>query len=104
MALTLEQLNAAPSEEATRLLEGVYEHSPWIAEAALKARPFASLAQLKHVMARTVAGAGRDAQLALIRAHPELAGKAMVSQALTAESSNEQSTAGLTQCSAEEFA
>ncbi|MEO8121178.1 MAG: 2-oxo-4-hydroxy-4-carboxy-5-ureidoimidazoline decarboxylase, partial [Rhodoferax sp.] len=104
MTLTLEQLNATPSEETMRLLEGVYEHSPWIAEQALKARPFVSLAQLKHRMARTVAGAGRDVQLALIRAHPELAGKAMVSQALTAESSKEQSTAGLTQCSVEEFA
>ncbi|WP_114969069.1 2-oxo-4-hydroxy-4-carboxy-5-ureidoimidazoline decarboxylase [Rhodoferax ferrireducens] len=104
MTLTLEQFNAATSEEAMRLLEGVYEHSPWIAEAALKARPFVSLAQLKHALARVVAGAGRDAQLALIRAHPELAGKAMVSQTLTAESNNEQSTAGLTQCSAEEFA
>jgi N-carbamoyl-L-amino-acid hydrolase len=104
MALTLKHLNAATTEEAKGLLEGVYEHSPWIAETALNARPFASLAQLKHRMARSVAGAGRDAQLALIRAHPELAGKAMVSQALTAESSNEQHTAGLTQCSPEEFA
>jgi N-carbamoyl-L-amino-acid hydrolase len=51
-----------------------------------------------------VAASGRDAQLALVRAHPELAGKAMVSQALTAESSHEQSKAGLTQCSPQEFA
>ncbi|MDP3172653.1 MAG: 2-oxo-4-hydroxy-4-carboxy-5-ureidoimidazoline decarboxylase, partial [Polaromonas sp.] len=57
----------------------------------------------KHVMARIVHGAGRDAQLTLIRAHPELAGKAMVSQSLTAESTNEQNKAGLTHCSTEEF-
>ena len=48
--------------------------------------------------------AGRDAQLALIRAHPELAGKAMVSKTLTAESTNEQGKAGLTDCTPEEFA
>ena len=86
------------------MLDGLYEHSPWIARAALAQRPFASLAQLKYALVRVLAEAGLDAQLALIRAHPELAGKAMVSQTLTAESSNEQSTAGLTHCSAQEFA
>ena len=78
-----------------RLLDGLYEHSPWIARAALAHRPFKSLAHLKHAMARIVSEAGREAQLALIRAHPELAGKAMVSNQLTAESTNEQSKAGL---------
>ena len=86
------------------MLDGLYEHSPWIARAALAQRPFASLAQLKYALVRVLAEAGLDAQLALIRAHPELAGKAMVSQTLTAESSNEQSTAGLTHCSEQEFA
>ena len=103
MAMTLEQLNAATLEEAQRLLDGLYEHSPWIAEKALQTRPFTSLAHLKHALTRVVAAAGRDAQLGLIRAHPELAGKAMVSQALTPESSREQSKAGLTECSADEF-
>jgi N-carbamoyl-L-amino-acid hydrolase len=102
--MTLDQLNAAPAPEALQLLDGLYEHSPWIAEQALTQRPFQSLAQLKHAMARIVAQAGLAPQLALIRAHPELAGKAMVSQSLTAESTNEQSKAGLTQCSAGEFA
>lgn len=104
MTLTLEILNAAPLDEATQLLDGLYEHSPWIGQQALHARPFASLAHLKHAMACAVAAAGVDAQLALIRAHPELAGKAMVSQALTKESSHEQSKAGLTDCSPQEFA
>lgn len=104
MALTLDQLNAAPAAEAARLLDGLYEHSPWIAEAALGARPFRSLAHLKHVMAGIVREAPADKQLALIRAHPELAGKAMVSKTLTAESTNEQSKAGLTDCTPEEFA
>jgi N-carbamoyl-L-amino-acid hydrolase len=66
-------------------------------------RPFASWAHLKHAMAQVLNEAGRDAQIALIRAHPELAGKAMVRNELTAESTNEQTKAGLTECTAEEF-
>ena len=104
MALTLEQLNRAPLPEATQMLDGLYEHTPWIAEQALAQRPFTSLAQLKHAMVRVLAAAPREAQLALVRAHPELAGKAMVSKTLTAESTNEQSKAGLTDCTPEEFA
>lgn len=104
MPLTLDQLNAASLPEATQLLDGLYEHSPWIAQAALAQRPFKSLAQLKLALVEVVRKAGLDPQLALIRAHPELAGKAMVSNTLTAESTNEQSKAGLTQCTPEEFA
>lgn len=104
MALTLDQLNAAPQAQAAQLLDGLYEHSPWIAQAALAQRPFRSLVQLKHAMASIVRDAGRDKQLALIRAHPELAGKAMVSKTLTAESTHEQGKAGLTDCTPEEFA
>ncbi len=104
MALTLEQLNAATPAEALQWLDGVYEHSPWIAEQALAQRPFRSLAHLRHALAQTVRTAPQDAQLALIRAHPELAGKAMVANSLTAESTNEQSKAGLAQCTPEEFA
>ena len=104
MSLTLEQINTASLPEAAALLDGLYEHSPWIAEAALAQRPFRSLAHLKQVMAQIVRDAGREPQLALIRAHPELAGKAMVSNTLTAESTHEQSKAGLTNCTPEEFA
>ncbi len=104
MPITLEQLNSASREEAAQMLDGLYEHSPWIAEQALNERPFRSLAHLKHAMCEVLAHAGRDAQLGLIRAHPELAGKAMVSKTLTAESTNEQTQAGLTDCTPEEFA
>ncbi|WP_287743007.1 2-oxo-4-hydroxy-4-carboxy-5-ureidoimidazoline decarboxylase [Diaphorobacter sp.] len=104
MAWTLEQLNAASPAEALQMLDGLYEHSPWIADAALQLRPFRSLAQLKYAMVQVLNGAGMERQLELIRAHPELAGKAMVAQALTAESTNEQSQAGLTHCTPEEFA
>jgi N-carbamoyl-L-amino-acid hydrolase len=104
MPLTLNQLNAASPTEAAQLLDGLYEHSAWIAERALAQRPFTSLAHLKHAMSLVLAQAGLEAQLGLIRAHPELAGKAMVSQTLTAESTNEQNKAGLTQCTPEELA
>ncbi|WP_180128170.1 2-oxo-4-hydroxy-4-carboxy-5-ureidoimidazoline decarboxylase [Rhodoferax sp. BLA1] len=104
MPLTLDQLNTASKLEALQLLDGLYEHSPWITEAALQQRPFQSLAQLKVLLTQVVSTAPREALLSLIRAHPELAGKAMVSQNLTAESTNEQSKAGLTNCSPAEFA
>ncbi len=104
MPLTLEQLNSASLTDAAQMLDGLYEHSPWIAEQALNARPFTSLAHLKFAMTEVLARAGREAQLGLIRAHPELAGKAMVSKTLTAESTHEQTKAGLTDCTPEEFA
>ena len=104
MALTLLQLNTVPPDEAARMLAGLHEHSPWIAEQALQQRPFRSLAHLKHCMVQVLAAAGRDAQVALVRAHPELAGKAMVNNALTAESTNEQNKAGLTNCTPQELA
>ncbi|SCK46588.1 N-carbamoyl-L-amino-acid hydrolase [Variovorax sp. HW608] len=104
MALTIDQLNAASGAEFAALLDGVYEHSPWIAQRAAKARPLRSLPHLKHALVQAVTGASREEQLGLVRAHPELAGKAMVAKSLTAESTNEQNKAGLTQCTPEELA
>ena len=102
--ITLEQLNRASEADFTALLDGTYEHSPWIAQKAFPKRPYQSLVQLKLALADIVRKSGRDAQLKLIRAHPELAGKAMLSKTLTAESTAEQGKAGLTACSAEELA
>ncbi len=104
MAPTVSQLNAASQAEAATILDGLYENSPWIAQAALAQRPFASLAQLKYCMTQVVEAAGHTAQLALIRAHPELAGKSVQNQTLTAESRHEQSSAGLDHCNATELA
>jgi N-carbamoyl-L-amino-acid hydrolase len=101
--LTLDRLNAASPAEFTELLAGTYEHSPWIVERAASMRPFASLAQLKLAMVRVVREASDAERLALLRAHPELAGRAMVAKSLTAESTDEQSRAGLTQCTPGEF-
>ena len=103
MTITLGELNAATPADFARLLDGTYEHSPWIAEQAAPMRPFASLAQLKRTLVEVVRGAGREAQLRLMRAHPELAGKAMVAKTLTAESTNEQGKAGLADCTPQEF-
>ena len=102
--ISLEQLNATSNADFIRLLDGTYEHSRWIAERAWPLRPFKSLVHLKLALVEVVRTAGRDTQLGLIRAHPELAGKAMVAKTLTAESTHEQGKAGLTDCTPAEFA
>jgi len=104
MALTMAQLNAASCADAVALLEGIYEHSPWVAEAALAARPFQSLQHLKHALAQAVTQAPPEQQFSLIRMHPELAGQQMETGTLTAESTHEQNKAGLTNCTPEELA
>jgi 2-oxo-4-hydroxy-4-carboxy-5-ureidoimidazoline decarboxylase len=102
--MTLGELNRLDRAAFVAALRGIYEHSPWIPEQAWSRRPFATLEELHAAMANVVARAGRQRQLELVRAHPELAGKAMVGGALTADSTVEQSGAGLTQCSPSEFA
>ena len=101
--ITLEQVNQSSASAALQLLDGLYEHSPWVAEQALAQRPFQSLAHLKYVLTSVLNSAEKATQVALIRAHPELAGKAMASSSLTAESSHEQRRAGLTHCTPAEL-
>lgn len=81
----------------------VYEHSPWVAERALAKRPFANRAALVAAMRSVVAEAPREAQLALIRAHPELAGAEAAAGRLTAHSSGEQARLGFHSLSRTEF-
>nr|WP_259372063.1 2-oxo-4-hydroxy-4-carboxy-5-ureidoimidazoline decarboxylase [Caldimonas mangrovi] len=102
--MTLDRLNAATPDDFVALLDGIYEHSPWVAQGAVAKRPLRTLAQLKRALVESVREAGRERQLGLVRAHPELAGKAAIAGGLTAESTGEQSRAGLAQCSPEEFA
>src|SRR5205823_5310745 len=85
-------------------LGGVFEHSPWVAERAYASRPFESIDALHRAMVETVQRASEAEQLALLRAHPELAGKAAIAGELTAESTNEQASAGLGACTPEELA
>ena len=104
MPVTLEQLNRASESEFRQLLTGTYEHSPWVVERAYLARPFSTLAALKRALVEVVRDAGDETQLALIRAHPQLAGRAMQTATLTRESTDEQTRAGLTQCTPDELA
>jgi 2-oxo-4-hydroxy-4-carboxy-5-ureidoimidazoline decarboxylase len=101
--MTLEELNARDHRGFVVALGGVFEDSPWVAEGAWGRHPFPTLDALHRAMVDAVRGAPEEAQLALIRAHPELAGKAAVRGKLTADSQAEQVGAGLTQCSPEEF-
>jgi 2-oxo-4-hydroxy-4-carboxy-5-ureidoimidazoline decarboxylase len=102
--MTLAEINACDRERFVAALGGVFEHSPWVADAAYAAQPFADVGALHAAMVAVVRDAGEAKQLALLRAHPELAGKAMVANELTADSTSEQSGAGLTRCSPQEFA
>lgn len=100
----LRELSAMTESAFVDALGGVFEHSPWVAKAAFAARPFATLTALHSAMVEAVDRATQDAQLALIRAHPELASKAAVRKELTEASNREQAGAGLTECSPEELA
>lgn len=104
MTITLDQLNNGDTAAFVDTLRGIYEHSPWIPQRAAAQRPFANLTALKLALQRIVTAATQDEQLGLIRAHPELAGKAAIAGKLTKESTGEQAKAGLHHCSAEEFA
>ncbi len=101
--MTLDQLNQLDAAEFTEALAAIFEHSPWVAERTWAGRPFASVDALHTAMCQTLASADSDDKLRLIRAHPKLAGKAAIRGELTAASTLEQSGAGLSHCSPEEF-
>jgi 2-oxo-4-hydroxy-4-carboxy-5-ureidoimidazoline decarboxylase len=96
----LAQLNEMTAQEFVRIVGPAFEHSPWIAQTVAAQRPFATTDALHAAMCATVRDAAPDQQLALIRAHPDLVGRAV----LTAESEGEQCAAGLSDLSAEEVA
>jgi 2-oxo-4-hydroxy-4-carboxy-5-ureidoimidazoline decarboxylase len=101
--MTLDQLNALDRSAFVAQLGGIFEHSPWVAERVVAQRPFASVDALHAAMVEVVAAASNTEKLVLIRAHPQLAGKAAIRNELTAASRSEQHGAGLDQCSADEF-
>lgn len=92
--MNLPQVNALTLEQFVARFGGVFEHSPWVAERAWDGRPFDSLDRLHAAMMRAVGEAGPEEQLALLRAHPELAGREAAKGALTADSSGEQGRLG----------
>jgi allantoate deiminase/N-carbamoyl-L-amino-acid hydrolase len=100
---TLAELNALPVADFTTRLGDIFEHSPWVAERAAVARPFASVAALHGAMCTVVDAAGEAAQLLLIRSHPELASRAAIAGELTDASNREQRGAGLKSLTREQF-
>ncbi len=104
ITLDLGTLCAGSRERFVAALGGVFEHSPWIAERAYDAAPFESVDTLHAAMLAALTHATDDEKLALIRAHPELAGKEAAAGTLTSESTSEQASAGLDRCTPEELA
>ena len=101
--LTLTAINAMDQEAFTRALGFAFELSPWVVRAAHAKGPFDSREALHGAMMAALEAAPREDKLALIRAHPELAGKAAIAGDLTAESAREQAGAGLDRLTPAEF-
>jgi 2-oxo-4-hydroxy-4-carboxy-5-ureidoimidazoline decarboxylase len=104
MSLTLADLNRMSAPDFVAALGGIFEHSPWVPERAVAKRPFASLDSLHGAMVQAMWAANDAEKLALLRAHPQLAGKEAEAGTLTAHSTSEQDSVGLTRLSAEEKA
>ena len=101
---SLDQLNASDRPAFVAAVGDIFEHAPWVAERAYKARPFASVAALHDAMMQVVRAAPRTEQLAFLRGHPELGGKVARAGAMTLESRAEQVGLGLDRLSDEDFA
>jgi 2-oxo-4-hydroxy-4-carboxy-5-ureidoimidazoline decarboxylase len=93
--LALAEVNRMARAEFVAALGGSFEHSPWVAEAAWAARPFASVDMLHAAMLDVVRKAPRERRVAFLCAHPELAGKEAEAGTMTSDSTAEQSSAGL---------
>lgn len=101
---TLAELNALSQNAFVEIVGPAFEHSPWIARMAWQQRPFADFNHLHQTLCETVKQAGAEPQLALIRAHPDLVGRAALTATLTRESAAEQASAGLNNLSPAEIA
>jgi 2-oxo-4-hydroxy-4-carboxy-5-ureidoimidazoline decarboxylase len=101
--ISLDQLNAANKAQFVTALGAIYEHSPWVAEAVVAKHPFATLVALHEAMMEAVRSADEAAKLKLLKAHPDLAGKAARAGSITADSKGEQASAGLDRLNDKEF-
>src|ERR1700735_4228274 len=99
----LEELNAGTQGDFVAALANIFEYSPWVAEQAFAARPFAGVNALFAAMKTVVERAPENLRLALIKSHPDLADKTKRADELTAESSAEQSSVGLDRLSDAEY-
>ena len=102
--ISLETLNAADQATFLSVLGEVMEHTPWVADAVYAQRPFSSVSALHQAMVSAVQNAGDERKLALIKDHPDLAGKAAREGSLGADSTAEQASVGLDCLTEEEFA
>src|ERR1700704_997484 len=100
---TLTDLNTCSKDDFVAALANIFEYSPWIAEQAASARPFAGVSQLFGAMKGAVERAPSELRLALIKAHPDLANKTQRAAGLTAESNAEQNSVGLDRLSDAEY-
>jgi 2-oxo-4-hydroxy-4-carboxy-5-ureidoimidazoline decarboxylase len=100
---TLAELNASSRDDFVTALANIFEHSPWIAEEAAVARPFAGVGALFATMKSALERAPAERRLALIKAHPDLADKTQRAVGLTAESNAEQNSVGLDRLSDAEY-
>jgi 2-oxo-4-hydroxy-4-carboxy-5-ureidoimidazoline decarboxylase len=101
---SLAQLNTASRAAFVAALGHLFEHSPWVADETWARRPFRDVHHLHAELCATMRAAPRERQLALIRAHPDLAGRLAQQNRLTAESMREQASAGLAALGAEQLA
>lgn len=101
--LTVEQASGMEREEFVRRIGPIFEDSPWVAERAWQRRPFSDFAELRDALTEEMHAASREEQVKLVKAHPDLAGKAAVAGELTPESTGEQASAGLDRLSQEEY-
>jgi len=97
--MTIDQVNALPCSEFVSKIGWVFEHSPWVAERTCNQRPIPDVNALNEALVKTMWAASEAEQLALLRAHPDLGARALMSEA----SVNEQAGAGLGQLSRTEF-
>ena len=101
--IRLQDVNTLSPQQFVEAFGGIYEHSPWVAEAAAKQRPFAFMQQMKHAFSQAVQQAPESQKLALVRAHPELGHRMGIDPDLSAESTQEQGSAGLDRLSPAEY-
>lgn len=102
--MSLAEVNAMPEDEFVRRFGDIAERSPWVAERSAAARPFQSREAMVATFQTVVRDASETDRLALIRAHPDLAGRAAIAGDLTQDSRKEQAGAGLDRLTPQEFA
>ena len=103
MKIILDEVNELDQEEFVAKFGSIYEHSPWVAEGASGRRPFENLDVMHEAFKQALREAPPERRISLIKAHPDLAGKAAIAGDLTPESAQEQASVGLDRLSKEEY-